>query len=408
MSRQSFLTYSLPQHEVAGRATTVLTTIQADGQRFDVWYRVSQGAVANGVETFLNACLVPAMRLGCAIRPPAPISATLFNNLHAVQQVLHRWYPTLKPITIEAELLPEAATMSKASGVGSFFSAGVDACYTLLQHHDEITNGILIHGFDYSHDHTHMRNTVSRMAQQALHDLGRSLIEVDTNIRSFGDHYADWGYEYHGSLLGSIALLLAPQLRTVYVPSSYTYDTLFPWGSHPETDPLWSSDAVAVVHDGCDTNRAQKVMRIANCDAVLRVLRVCWSDFHRTGSVYNCGKCEKCTRTMLDLQIAGALHRCTTFRHPLSLKRVARIDARCDKTRHFYLGSYQAAQQRTAEPKLIQALEECLSNRRHTGIQGAMLRFRKQVNANIIRPSLRPLEKVVQRLAGRKSVHSVN
>lgn len=394
MSPRDALTYALPRTEIHETGASVSTTVTLQGKRYEVWYRTSQGPVSDGVETFLAACLVPAMRVGCPIRTPAPISRELLHGMEQVQTVLHGWFPKLQRIPIQTEVL--VSPRPRASGVGSFFSGGVDACYTFLKHATEITNTILIHGFDYQADKTVSRSTVSRNAQEAMTKLGKPLIEVDTNIRSFGDHFADWGTEYHGSVLASVALLLSPQLRTVYIPSSYTYDTLFPWGSHPELDHLWSTEQLQVVHDGCDISRSQKVGFIASNPAVLGVLRVCWSDHKRADLAYNCGSCEKCTRTMLDLRLAGALERCAGFRRQLKLKKVARLDLRHSKARYFYEGSYREALRRGTDAELIAALEECLSNRHHIGIRGALLHLRRGINQKIIRRCMRPMERAAR------------
>ncbi|MFO0814194.1 MAG: hypothetical protein U0796_13290 [Gemmatales bacterium] len=398
----SELTFDLPQLQTKDDASTVSTKIHSPGRVDDIWYRVSSGRVAHGVEAIAAACLVPAMKMGLPLRTPHPVSSRFLAGLQKIQTVLHGWYPVLKPVPLAMSVLPDTTAGNEGRGAASFFSAGVDACYTFLSHQTELTACVLIHGFDYQHDATESRQAVSTMAQNAMKKLGKPLIEVDTNIRNFGDRYVDWGYEYHGSVLASVALLLSPQVHTVYIPSSYTLDTLFPWGSHPETDPLWSSEAVRIVHDGFDTNRCQKTIRISQSDVLLGILRVCWSDFHKTGHAYNCGKCEKCTRTMLDLRIAGALDRCTTFRNQLKLSKLARIDVRHEKVRHFYQASYEEAQKHNVDPQLMKSLEECLSNKHHTGFNGMMSRLRKRLRQDLIRPCMRPFEKAVQRISGRK------
>ena len=74
--------------------------------------------------------------------------------------------------------------------------------------------------------------------------------------------------------------------------------------SHPALDPLWSTEAVEVVHDGAETRRVDKVAALAASPLALRYLRVCWEN---RGGAYNCGRCGKCMRTMVDLDLAGAL-----------------------------------------------------------------------------------------------------
>jgi len=397
---KNVVTYSLPVLQESGGSSSVSSTIEADGKTFDVWYRVSNGPVANGVETFLAACLVPAMKLGCAIRTPAPISAKLYHGLLQYQQIMHRWFPELRLVPIETELHPDVPAERLSPGVGSFFSAGVDACYTFFQHQEDLSACILIHGFDYLLEYGHVRQTVSQIAQRAMQSLGKLLIEVDTNIRSFGDLYSHYRLQYHGCILGSVALLLAPQLHKVYISSTCTYDNLYPLGTHPETDPFWSNDQVNVIHDGCDTMRWQKTRRIAQSDTVLKILRVCISGSHHSAEQFNCGKCEKCIRTMMDLRLAGALDRCTTFRHPFSLRRLAQTDTR-GIVRWYYEQSHAEAQKRQDDPALIRALEIALSNRHHTGFAGVLQRLSKQMRQRLLRPVFRPVERFVNRTTRR-------
>jgi len=384
------ITFTLPRTERADGSAVVSTRIDTAGRAFDVWYRVSDGPVADGVETFLAAVVVPAMRLGLPIRPPAPISARFLGGIVAFQKRLRSWFPALRPVPILAE--PQVRAVSPASGAASCFSGGVDACYTLLRHHAELTRTVLIHGFDYSHDQPRMREATSRLLGAAAATLGRPLLEVDTNIRTFGDHYANWGYEYHGSILASVALLLAPQFGTFYLPSSYPYADLYPWGSHPELDPHWSSDGVEIVHDGCDVTRCEKVARVAQCDEALKVLRVCWTEFKK-GASYNCGKCEKCLRTMMDLRIVGALGRCSTFTRPLRLQELALINMRVAHHRVFYAASLRHLEQSGHDPELAAALREALSERHYRGIEGRLRAMGSTLRRRAVRPLMRPLER---------------
>jgi len=390
-----------PVSKAEGGDWVVSTSIHIDQRTFNVWYRSKSGPLSDGIETFVAASLVPAMKLGYAIQSPGPISAHWLKGLTAYQSTINQFYPELNIIPILAETKPSA--QPRAKGVGSFFSCGVDACYTFLKHHEEITAGILIHGFDYLQNQAIAKDAVSTMAQQAAAKLNRPLIEVETNIRSLGDEYVPFDTHYHGSVLASVALLLSPQLGTVYIPSSYHYDDLFPWASHPELDPLWSSEATHIFHDGCDVTRSQKVDRVAQSDAALSVLRVCFKEYTTTGAAYNCGKCEKCVRTMVDLRIAGALERCTTFRRPLRLSSVARIDLRhAKKNVSFYTGSLKQVKDKGSDPKLQKALEECLDGVHYRGIEGFYHDARRFMYRDVLRRMLRPVESTVRKLSGKK------
>ena len=146
-------------------------------------------------------------------------------------------------------------------------------------------------------DDTAYRAAVDRNARFAA-AAGKTLIPVST------DHYA-FGYRYNlsrnltqGSALASVALLLG--FPRAYMPSAYSYGQLFPLGQHPLTDPLYSNEAVATVHEGAEARRLDKVVRVAQDPAALANLRVCFTDMNE-----NCGRCAKCLRTMIPLARLG-------------------------------------------------------------------------------------------------------
>lgn len=82
-------------------------------------------------------------------------------------------------------------------------------------------------------------------------------------------------------------------MKRLYVPSSHTYDHLFPWGSHPLTDPMWSTESTQVIHHGSASSRTTKTKVILDHPLVANNLQVCWKNIHK-----NCGECAKCIRTM--------------------------------------------------------------------------------------------------------------
>ena len=73
---------------------------------------------------------------------------------------------------------------------------------------------------------------------------------------------------------------------------------------------------------GGEATRIDKAALIAKSDAALNFLRVFFEGPHRP---YNCGRCEKCIRTMINLHIAGALARCTTFENQLDTKYIEKM-----------------------------------------------------------------------------------
>ena len=130
-----------------------------------------------------------------------------------------------------------------------------------------------------------------------------------------------WGY-YFGAVLAAIGLCLSGSLSTVLIGSGYSYDDLVPQGSHPLLDPLWSTGALRIVHDGAETTRMRKVEVIARETAALRMLRVCGE---QPESEMNCGRkvpandgCSSVARP--------ARSKLPTFPHRIDLKHIRRLD----------------------------------------------------------------------------------
>ena len=128
--------------------------------------------------------------------------------------------------------------------------------------------------------------------------MGKTLVSVATNHYPFGYRYNLSRNLTQGSALASVALLLG--FRRAFIPAAYSYSQLMPLGSHPLIDPLWSTEAVEIVHEGAEARRTEKILRIVDDAEALDNLRVCFDDMNT-----NCGRCAKCLRTMLPLRLLG-------------------------------------------------------------------------------------------------------
>ncbi len=365
-----------PRHFDDYGSLVVSAPIVIGGQHHEVQYRLADGPVASGAETFLAAALVPAMKVGTNLHILGQISPRLLAAIPKIQEILHTWYPYLQKVTVEVEA-QEPHPSIPAAGVGCFFSGGVDSFYTLLQHREEITKLIFVHGFDIRLDDEPLRSKVSAVLRTVASEFRKPLIEVETNLRAFSEPYAGWGSLYHGCALATVALLLSPQLRKVYIPASYSYSQMHPWGSHPLLDPLWSTNETEIVHDGCEALRIEKVARISSCDVALRSLRSCWEN---PGGAYNCGRCKKCLLTKVLLRAVGALDRCTTFEGTVDLKAVSRLPPSHVPSTTINPQTLEILERLGKDPALARALRDCLNQRYHRGIwrlvRGARAWFR--------------------------------
>jgi hypothetical protein len=87
------------------------------------------------------------------------------------------------------------------------------------------------------------------------------------------------------------------------IGSSEAYNALvLPWGSNPVTDHLLSGSALRIVHDGAGYSRTQKVEELAKFPTAAKSLKACWEGKE---TFKNCGRCEKCIRTLLNFKAVG-------------------------------------------------------------------------------------------------------
>jgi hypothetical protein len=308
--------------------------ISADIDGFRLWYRLPKAhPFSRSGDPFLSIALLPAMLKGEALEidPSLPVSPKLLGNTALLQEVHHAWNPLLKMIPIRAKTAPAEPINN---GAFSFFSGGVDSTYTFLKRQQEISHVVFIHGFDFLLDPELFQRAVSRNTS-FVRGFGKILIPVETNYFRFSYLHNLSRTLTQGSALASVALLLG--FPRAYLPTSLSYNEIVPSGSHPLIDPFWSNESVQIVHDGAEAQRVDKVSRVAENESALANLRVCFKDMN-----VNCGKCAKCLRTMISLELVGAsavpfpvlstpkaLRRVNWRMEPIYLKENVELALRC-------------------------------------------------------------------------------
>jgi hypothetical protein len=268
--------------------------------------------------------------LGERVRIPLPVDGALLANCARLMAVWKWWYPSVSIVPVEADAAAPAGPPGDRAG--AFFSGGIDSFFTLLRGRATATPNerrpiqdlLTVHGFDVS---LPKRSEFERMLarhQRVADELGLELIDVATNLRETRWSAADWGTMAHGAGLAGIGLALERRFGTVYIASGggYRGQGLHPWGSHPVTDPLYSTANTAIVYDAIEYLRIEKIEAIAGSAAAHHALHVCWV----MDDDENCGACKKCLRTMLVLDLLGVLSSFETFPRVPLLERVARTD----------------------------------------------------------------------------------
>ncbi len=286
------------------------------------------------------ACLLPlAVTRGEALRLNLPVDPKLLANARRVIEIWASWGRG-RPIPVEAEarLTPTGAAEART---GAFFSGGVDSFYMVLRDGTlpieppipRIDALLCIWGFDIRIDAPEEFRRLRERLAIAADALGKELVDVGTNLRSTRFREADWGRLSHGAALAGAGLSLEGLFRTLLIAGTHSDGPLRPWGSHPETDPLFSTSSTRVVHADSGVRRREKTEFVARSEIAMRSLHVCYSG----SSADNCGNCRKCLLAMLTLELAGVRERCETLRgHRLELDRVERLYLRSPAYRRLY------------------------------------------------------------------------
>ncbi len=313
-----------------GRSARVMADViweACERSPFELYFE-TEGITSPDLESdphaYLVACLLPAMYFGePRIRIEAEICPELLGGLETNMRWFQYWTDgALQPLEIEVSR--SRASFSAPSGrhAGSFLSGGVDSLAALYVNHENfpwdhpavIRDCVMVHGFDIGgtaragEENAYYTRSVRALGKIA-EDADVTLIPLRTNVRLLYDDVHFWMRYFHGAAMASVAHVLHRRVNRIYIGSNYM-TTPVPWGSHPILNANYGSYALQVRGDGLNLSRLEKVRVVAAQDVALRNLRVCtWNP--ETG--LNCGVCEKCLRTMLELLAVGRLEDAESF-----------------------------------------------------------------------------------------------
>ncbi len=272
------------------------------------------------------------------------LDAKLADGLTRAGALLSSWYDRCGTIQLE----PTKGLCGTKSGPQArkvaLMSGGVDAMAMLvenrqrfpLDHPNSIRTVLCAFGFSFldrpkGEESPFMRARYEAQARriEALGArVGFDVIRLDTNVRQLNPGRAPF---YYAAMSGAF---LAPLIAS----PGYVGEALMaspgergsvqsPHGSHPLLDVEYSTGAVRVRHGQPQMARLDKLRMIADYEPAHDTLQVCHGWHAPDTDVVNCGRCEKCIRTMVGLLICRALPRFTTFPlHDVSPDMIDRIE----------------------------------------------------------------------------------
>lgn len=284
----------------------MVSPIRSDGHRIEadvagvpLWYESADRSLLPHAEVFASALLVPALAHGANLVLADPLSSVWCSNIEKLMGVYHEWWG-YESRPVEAPLRQKSLPLREEHHA-LFFSGGVDAFFSLLRGSYPIRELVWIHGFDLALDDPRAPQ-IEALLREVASATGLPLVVVRTNFRQHPFSGRRIRHTY-GGLLASVAHAL-PGVSDMVLSASYDTERQdSPAGSHWRTDPLWGSEVLKLHSCGSDVFRNDKLRGMLDEPLVQRYLRVC----HQGRVGINCGRCQKCLRSMLVLVQAGRL-----------------------------------------------------------------------------------------------------
>ena len=321
------------------RVAATVTWEDCDRPAHDVFFEVDEQfseSLSCDPHAFLIGCAIPALHYGEErVFIDGEICPELRNGLLTAVMWLCNWFYERgrRPVRIEAGLLSDVSHRSPER-TGSFFSGGIDSLATLLTnrrdyplgHPGLIKDGLLVYGLEQ--DDPEIFKYVLDSMKRAADELKITLIPVYTNVylnyrqEDAGNKFKFWTYEFQAAALSAVAHALSRRFTVVSIPATESLPEralcpdrmhMIPYGTHPVLDPNYSSSNLRIRHDGIVLSRLDKTRIVAASEAALQNLRVCNNYKRYDPGLLNCGRCEKCLRTMLTLKILGVFDKTGVF-----------------------------------------------------------------------------------------------
>lgn len=285
------------------------------------YFRVPQAQaefLATRSDPFFVFLLMTAMRLGRPLHVRGEVSARTGAGAAEFMRIFAAGYPGRYSVVPVEATWTTAPPERVGKQVVSTFSGGVDSFHTLMRRTrdgigpaERLTHVLFVAGFDLDPvaNGAYYREVAVDYARIAA-SRGATLLLAETNFRKFSTPL-QW-LTMHGCGVIACAHALSALVGTFYIPSTLSADLPRwpPWGTDGWTDYLLGSENLQIVHDALEATRTEKIVELAAWDEFLRSARVC---LHPPAHGGNCGRCEKCRRTMVHMDIAGCLDRATTF-----------------------------------------------------------------------------------------------
>jgi hypothetical protein len=292
-------------------------------EAFFDWDGPASTDLEKSANSFLVAAFIPALRDGeSRVRvESASVDPKVCEGLRAAAGLFHKWYGDGPAPAIEAASGFRETTPSGHAAL--FLSGGADSLHALHDNRSKYSEsdddayrtaihflGMALFEDDPGEGPRNLAKRTLHAARRIAGSCGLTLRSIRSNVARLSRDDQFWATHTQGAMLASAALGLP--IRRASLAASWDVRGLPPWGSHPHLDPCFSSSSIQIRHVGAEFTRLQKIRDLAAWPVALENMIVCHQKPLPKGEL-NCGRCEKCLRTVIELLLAGALERAAAF-----------------------------------------------------------------------------------------------
>lgn len=294
------------------------------------------------------------------------------------------------PVAIEAD----GRTLPASSDPHTvlLLTGGVDSTATLIENHQRfepgnprrITTGIVHFPAGFSYDHATLE--VPKFAAAVAERHGLDVVVVRSNGRVLDPRVRFWWDHAQTATWSAMVHVFSDHISRVVIGVDEAIghpDQLH--GSDPALDPFFESSHLQLWHGIRRPPREERVAMVA-ADGGLPTLQVCnrppddWRPL-------NCGECEKCLRTMTQIESIGRLGEAAGFPDTLTPARLRAVTAHDWATVLYYLRLVPALEAR-GRHDLVVAIQAMARRHRKVQLRGLVREADRRILGGRIRRRL--------------------
>ncbi|MFJ8247731.1 hypothetical protein [Peribacillus asahii] len=316
------ITIHKPEIKKIDKSVQLQAVIKIGEKEDTLWFEVEnkygEFLTDERADAFVVGLLWKALEYGYDIHVLSPMSERLYYTVNTFLIPIISQIHNYKKINVICEQLA-SKPISNTGAVGTGLSCGIDSFSTIYEHlkSDKPKNYQITHltFFNNGSHGPHGKEKTRSLFEQRINisracasDIGKELIIVNSNISKI----VSLNFQATHTLRNMSAVLALQKLFNVYYYSSTYHLKDFKFSTKDSAFydifnlSMISTESVSLFSSCTNLTRVEKTRLVSNFEPAHKYLNVCT----RAGS--NCGKCNKCLRTLLTLEIIGALEKFET------------------------------------------------------------------------------------------------